>query len=100
MLLVVVIWTMGPRVSELGRQHGYLTQGDMIADHFNSKTLGILAGIIGIIALVPYLTIQIAGAGLLFEAATDGLIPFWLGGLLAFLVVTVYVFTSGLSGIG
>lgn len=99
-LVPIVIWTMGPRVSELGRQHGYLTQGDMIADHFNSKTLGMLAGIIGIIALVPYLTIQIAGAGLLFEAATDGLIPFWLGGLLAFLVVTVYVFTSGLSGIG
>ena len=99
-LVPIVIWTMGPRVSELGRQHGYLTQGDMIADHFDSKTLGMLAGIIGIIALVPYLTIQIAGAGLLFEAATDGLIPFWLGGLLAFLVVTVYVFTSGLSGIG
>lgn len=99
-LVPIVIWTMGPRVSELGRQHGYLTQGDMIADHFDSKTLGMLAGIIGIIALVPYLTIQIAGAGLLFEAATDGLIPFWLGGLLAFLVVAVYVFTSGLSGIG
>ncbi len=99
-LVPIVIWTMGPRVSELGRQHGYLTQGDMIADHFDSKMLGMLAGIIGIIALVPYLTIQIAGAGLLFEAATDGLIPFWLGGLLAFLVVAVYVFTSGLSGIG
>lgn len=99
-LVPIVIWTMGPRVSELGRKHGYLTQGDMIADHFDSKTLGMLAGIIGIIALVPYLTIQIAGAGLLFEAATDGLIPFWLGGLLAFVVVAVYVFTSGLSGIG
>ncbi|WP_019674115.1 sodium:solute symporter family protein [Psychrobacter lutiphocae] len=99
-LVPIVIWTMGPRVSELGRKHGYLTQGDMISHHFNSKALGMLAGVIGIVALVPYLTIQIAGAGMLFEAATDGFVPYWLGSLLAFFVVAAYVFTSGLSGIG
>ncbi|OUE38019.1 sodium:solute symporter [Billgrantia desiderata SP1] len=99
-LVPITIWAMGPRVAELGRQKGYLTQGDMIADHYRSKALGILAGIIGVLALVPYLTIQIAGAGLLFQAATDGLIPFWLGALLAFMVVAAYVFCSGLSGIG
>ena len=99
-LVPITIWAMGPRVASLGRQKGYLTQGDMIADHYRSKPLGILAGVIGVLALVPYLTIQIAGAGLLFQAATDGLIPFWLGALLAFVVVAAYVFTSGLSGIG
>ena len=72
----------------------------MISDHYRSKPLGMLAGIIGVIALVPYLTIQIAGAGLLFQAATDGMVPFWLGGLLAFMVVAAYVFCSGLNGIG
>lgn len=91
---------MGPRVAKLGRERVYLTQGDMIADHYQSKPLGMLAGVIGVLALVPYLTIQIAGAGLLFQAATDGLIPFWLGALLAFLVVAAYVFCSGLNGIG
>ncbi len=99
-LVPITIWAMGPRVASLGRQKGYLTQGDMIADHYQSKPLGILAGVIGVLALVPYLTIQIAGAGLLFQAATDGLIPFWLGALLAFVVVAAYVFTSGLNGIG
>lgn len=99
-LVPITIWSMGPRVAELGRQKGYLTQGDMIADHYQSKPLGMLAGVIGVLALVPYLTIQIAGAGLLFQAATDGLMPFWLGALLAFVVVAAYVFCSGLSGIG
>ncbi|WP_189472543.1 sodium:solute symporter family protein [Litchfieldella qijiaojingensis] len=99
-LVPISIWVLGPRVAALGRQKGYLTQGDMIADHYQSKTLGMLAGGIGVVALVPYLTIQIAGAGLLFQAATDGLIPFWLGALLAFVVVAAYVFCSGLSGIG
>ncbi|MCE8018443.1 sodium:solute symporter family protein [Halomonas sp. MCCC 1A17488] len=99
-LIPITIWALGPRVAELGREKGYLTQGDMIADHYRSKSLGMLAGGIGVLALVPYLTIQIAGAGLLFQAATGGLIPFWLGALLAFVVVAAYVFCSGLSGIG
>lgn len=99
-LVPITIWALGPRVAKLGRERGYLTQGDMIADHYRSKPLGMLAGVIGVVALVPYLTIQIAGAGLLFQAATDGAVPFWLGGLLAFLVVAAYVFASGLSGIG
>lgn len=99
-LVPITIWALGPRVAKLGRERGYLTQGDMIADHYRSKPLGMLAGIIGVVALVPYLTIQIAGAGLLFQAATDGTVPFWLGGLLAFVVVAAYVFCSGLSGIG
>lgn len=99
-LVPITIWVLGPRVAALGRERGYLTQGDMIADHYRSKPLGFLAGVIGVLALVPYLTIQIAGAGLLFQAATDGLVPFWLGALLAFLVVAAYVFCSGLSGIG
>ncbi|WP_445158605.1 sodium:solute symporter family protein [Halomonas sp. E14] len=99
-LVPITIWALGPRVAELGRRKGYLTQGDMIADHYQSKPLGMLAGVIGVLALVPYLTIQIAGAGLLFQAATDGLVPFWLGALMAFVVVAAYVFCSGLSGIG
>ncbi|UTW13464.1 sodium:solute symporter family protein [Marinobacterium rhizophilum] len=99
-LAPIVIWTLGPRVAELGRRKGYLTQGDMLADHYDSRPLGVFAGLVGVLALVPYLTIQIAGAGLLFEAATDGQVPFWLGALLAFLVTTAYVFCSGLSGIG
>ncbi|MEC9482038.1 MAG: sodium:solute symporter family protein [Halomonas sp.] len=99
-LMPIAIWVMGPRVAELGRRRGYLTQGDMIADHYRSKGLGIFAGLVGVVALLPYLTIQIAGAGLLFQAATDGLVPFWLGAFLAFIVVAAYVFCSGLSGIG
>ncbi|MDW5378502.1 sodium:solute symporter family protein [Halomonas sp. HP20-15] len=99
-LIPIAIWVMGPRVAELGRRRGYLTQGDLLADHYRSRALGLIAGVIGVLALLPYLTIQIAGAGMLFQAATDGLIPFWLGALLAFLVVAAYVFCSGLGGIG
>ncbi|ATG75410.1 sodium:solute symporter [Zobellella denitrificans] len=99
-LIPIIIWVMGPRVRELGKAHGYLTQADLIAHHYRSPGLGAFAGIISVVALIPYLAIQIAGAGLLFQAATGGLVPFWLGALLAFLVVAAYVYCSGLGGIG
>jgi len=56
--------------------------------------------VISVGAFIPYLTIQIKGAGFLVDASTGGNIPFWLGSLIAFFVVAVYVFTSGLRGIG
>ena len=44
--------------------------------------------------------LQITGAGFLFEFAMGGNAPFWLTALAAFVVVTLYVYASGLRGIG
>lgn len=97
---VVVWWVMAPEISEAGRRKGFLTQAEFLCDRFPSKPLGLFIGIVSLLAMVPYLTIQITGAGLLFESATGGTVPFWLGALLATAVVAIYVFVSGLQGIG
>lgn len=99
-LALVMWWFIGPRVAELGRRHGYMTQADLISDRFRSKGLSMLMAVLSVVALIPYLTIQITGAGLLFSFATEGKFPFWLGSLIAFGVVTLYVYVSGLKGIG
>lgn len=93
-------WVLGPKAARLGRKHGYLTQADLLSDRFKSRSLSAFVAIVSVGAFIPYLTIQITGAGYLFEAATDGNVPFWLGALAAFLVVTLYVYASGLRGIG
>lgn len=93
-------WVLGPKAARLGRRYGYLTQADLLSDRFSSKGLSGLIALISFAAFVPYLTIQITGAGLLFNAATGGNVPFWLGALAAFVVVTIYVYVSGLQGIG
>lgn len=99
-LALVMWWFIGPRVAELGRRHGYMTQADLISDRFRSRSLSMLMAAMSVVALIPYLTIQITGAGLLFSYATEGQFPFWLGSLIAFGVVTLYVYVSGLKGIG
>ncbi|WP_160061202.1 sodium:solute symporter family protein [Psychromonas sp. L1A2] len=97
---VVVWWLMAPSIADAGRRKGFLTQAEYLHDRYPSKVLTIIIGIVSLGAMVPYLTIQISGAGLLFHSATGGEVPFWLGALAATAVVTIYVYVSGLSGIG
>ena len=49
--------------------------------------------------MVPYISIQMIGAGYVFNITTGGRIPFWAGALLAFSVVGVYVYAGGLRAI-
>lgn len=39
------------------------------------------------------------GMAYVLNVTTDGLIPFWLGALIAYSVVLVYVLTSGVRGV-
>lgn len=99
--LALLLWyILGPRIATLGRRYGYISQADLFRDRFNSKAISVIVAISSVLALIPYLTIQITGAGLLFEFATEGNLPFWLGSLIAFGVTTIYVYVSGLKGIG
>lgn len=93
-------WVFGPRAARLGRRYGYLTQADLISDRFSSRGLSAIIALVSIAAFIPYLVLQITGAGYLFEFATGGNVPFWLAAMAAFVVVTLYVYASGLRGIG
>jgi SSS family solute:Na+ symporter len=93
-------WVLGPKAARLGFRYGYLTQAELVADRFQSHLLSGIMALVSVVVTLAYLIIQIIGAGFLFEASTAGQVPFWLGALLAFLVVAIYVFVGGLRGIG
>lgn len=91
---------MGPRIAELGRRLGHMTQAQLITGRFPSKGLSALIAVMSLIAFVPYITIQIRGAGIVIEAVTEGHIPLWLGALVAYGIVIVYVLVSGVMAVG
>ncbi|CAM5222782.1 putative symporter YodF [Castellaniella defragrans] len=93
-------WLLAPRIHQIATRMGHMTQADLLAGRFHSRGLAVLIGIVSILGLIPYLTIQVVGTGLMFKFATGGRIPFWLGSLIATVVVMLYVYTSGLRGIG
>ena len=76
-----------------------MTQAELFAHRFDSRALSGLLALISLIAFVPYLTLQIKGAGYVFNVLTEGRIPVWAGAAIAYGVVLVYVLWSGVLGV-
>ncbi len=90
----------GPRIARLGRRFGYVTQAQLFAHRFKSRSLSAILALISLMAFLPYLTLQMQGAGYVFNAVTEGRVPEWAGAAIAYGVVLIYVFYSGVMGVG
>ncbi len=91
---------VGPRAARVGREYGYVTQAQLLVGRFPSRPLTALMAALTVLAFVPYITLQMRGAGIVIEAVTDGHIPLWLGAGLAYGIVIVYVLSSGVAAVG
>ena len=90
---------LGPKVWRVGKKLELVTQAQFLSARYQSRALGALAAIVALLALVANLTLQMMGAGYIFEVSTQGQVPYWLGSLIAFAVVAVYVTLGGLRSI-
>jgi SSS family solute:Na+ symporter len=65
---------------------------------YDSRTLGVLVSIVDLVALIPYLVLQLTDLGIIVTAAGYGAIPkdaaVWIGAA----IVTAYIMTSGIRG--
>ena len=91
---------IGPRAARLGRRFGFVTQAQLVVGRFPSRGLSVGLAAVSVLAFIPYLMLQMSGAGIVFEAVTDGHVPFWAGAAVAYGVVLIYVLRSGVAAIG
>jgi SSS family solute:Na+ symporter len=96
----VPFYFLGPRAARLGRAYGFVTQAEMVAERFRSRTIAGLMAAISVAAFIPYLALQMKGAGLIITAVTRGSIPEWAGAAIVYGVVAFYVLRSGVLGVG
>ncbi len=96
----VPFYFLGPRAARLGRAHGFVTQGEMMAHRFRSRALAGTAALVALIAFVPYVALQVRGAGLIVDIVSQGAIPPWAGAAVVYAIVLAYVMKSGLMGVG
>jgi SSS family solute:Na+ symporter len=92
-------WLWGPRAHRAGKKFHYVTQAQLFADRFQSKSLSVIIALVSILAFIQYITLQMKGSAYVFEIASGGRIPFWAGALIAYVVVLVYVFYGGVRGV-
>ncbi|MEO1015374.1 MAG: sodium:solute symporter family protein [Pseudomonadota bacterium] len=91
---------IGPKAADLGRKFGYVTQAQLICGRFPSKILSLIIALMTLAAFIPYITLQMRGAGIVIEAVTEGRVPIWLGAGAAYGVVIIYVLFSGAKAVG
>ncbi len=97
---IVPLYFLGPRARRMGERFGFVTQAELLAHRFDSKAIQILMAVLSVAAFVPYLVIQMKGAGLILETLTEGRISFAVGAGVTYSVVLIYVLSSGVMGVG
>lgn len=87
-----------PHIWRYAKSHHVVTQPDFFAHKYQSRALGVIVALVGVIALIPYLVLQLTGLGIIVSAASFGAIPDWAAVLIGAAVVIIYVITSGVRG--
>lgn len=97
-LAYVLSYWMLPAIWRIAKRDGLLSQPDFYATRFESRPLGVLAALVGVLAMVPYLVLQLQGLGIIVSAASYGRIAQHWGVVIGAVVLAVYVTVSGIHG--
>jgi SSS family solute:Na+ symporter len=88
MLFVVLV-----RFWSVSHVHGFVTPAEFVQARFGSRTLGLIVAMTGIVATMPYIALQLVGIEAVFKVMG---LPHGWPLTLAFAVLAVYTFNSGL----
>src|SRR5262249_11009586 len=90
-----------PRLWSIARTHNYVTPADFVRGRFGSRTLALAIAFTGILALLPYIALQLVGIQAVLTVMGVGTssgnafvkdLPLFI----AFLVLAVFTYVSGL----
>ena len=95
----MMIYLIGRPVWHLGKKYGYMTQGDLLGDYYQSKALRTVVALVSLVFLIPYLQAQIIGGGHIFESVTGGRIPFTWGCIILYAVIIGYILLGGFKAV-
>ena len=90
-----LMWFFGPRIAAEGTRARIITQGEYFALRYDSRLVHGLVAILGLLATLPFMAVQIAGIGKVLSGVSGGLIPFEVGVGLCVMSIAAYVFFAG-----
>jgi solute:Na+ symporter, SSS family len=96
---LIVLFLFGPPLWRRARKFKFLTNADYFASIYDSRSLGLLVAVCGVFFLVLYLTVQLTGIQILLEIAGYGSVKDISAGGIAFFLIVIFVFFSGLRGV-
>jgi SSS family solute:Na+ symporter len=87
-----------PFIWRIGKARGLLTWPDFFIDRYGSKALGTAIAIVQFVLIVPYVTLQLTGLQIILTIAGYGQYNATVAVAVAFGLITLFVFTTGLRG--
>lgn len=94
-----IVYFAGTRIWLVAKRFGFVNVTEYLSHRYASRAVGLVAGVIMIGALVPYMGAQFRGSGLTLAAVTSGGIPYWAGAVFLAVVVTLYVMSGGFRSV-
>ncbi len=93
-----IVFLIGPRLWSVAHVHGYVTSADFVRGRYGSKSLGLAVAVTGILAMMPYIALQLVGiqAVLTVMGVTGSGLAGDLPLMIAFALLAAYTYTSGL----
>ncbi len=98
-LFAVLFIFVGRRLWHYGKKYKYMTPVDFFSDIYDSKALNVIVTIVTIVCTMVYLQVQIVGGLLVMRVATDGIISWYIGGIIFFSILVIYLWAGGLRAV-
>lgn len=97
-LAYVFSYYLLPPVWRYAKQHRIVSISDFFRSKYESSSLGMLVSVVGIIASVPLIVLQLKGLGIIVSETSYGVISPTLAMWIGTIAVTIYVMISGIHG--
>ncbi len=98
-LVGAITYVLGTRIWALGKEFGYITPADMLADFYESEAVRVAVAVVSVLFTILYIQVQAQGLGYIINVASGGRISFELGTLVLLVVAAVYLMAGGLRAV-
>ena len=99
-VLYPIVFVFMARLWSVSHRHGFVTPADFVRGRYGSRTLSLAVAVTGILALMPFIALQLIGIQAVLEVAGIGGSDNWLAQdlplFVAFAVLAAYTYSSGL----
>lgn len=95
-LLLVVF---APRFLLAGRRWGFVTPTELLSRRYENRAVGVIATLLCLTFLIPYVSVQATGSAYLMSTLTGGGIPYLSGLLFTGVVIAVLAWWGGMRGV-
>ncbi|MEM0247280.1 MAG: sodium:solute symporter family protein [Desulfurococcaceae archaeon] len=92
LLIIPFLWSKA-------KERGWLTVADAFEDLYDSKVVGAFAAVTGALWSIPYIQLQIQGAGYILEEASYGTVDPLTASIVAFVLIAVFTVIGGLLSV-